>query len=116
MDFGRACVGAIAKAEVCSLVVRRDIAAGTQNVLTHADAVGCEEDFSTNGVARAAFPADEAKFDPVVVVGVHVAQKDGDPIEYSNLWLKGDSFRLSAIVKRDKTITVPQSSLHLINT
>jgi DNA-binding GntR family transcriptional regulator len=57
-----------------------------------------------------------APCDPVMYMEQLVRQKDGDPIEYSNLWLKGDSFRLSAIVKRDKSVTIPQSSLHLINT
>ena len=53
--------------------------------------------------------------EPVMFMEQLVYQKDSVPIEYSNVWLKGDSFRLSAVVKRDKfVISVPQNSLNLL--
>ena len=54
--------------------------------------------------------------EPLMFMEQLVYQKNGLPIEYSNVWLKGDSFRLSAVVKRDKALTTDQlSSLNLIN-
>lgn len=40
------------------------------------------------------------KCDPVMYMEQLVYKKDGEPIEYSQVWLRGDSFRLSAQVKR----------------
>jgi len=37
--------------------------------------------------------------------------KDGSPIEVSNDWLKGSSFRLSAMVKRGEKREVTQNIL-----
>lgn len=56
----------------------------------------------------------ETDCQPVMFMEQLVYQKNGEPIEYSNVWLKGDSFRLSAVVKRDKFVAVPRSSLHLV--
>lgn len=52
--------------------------------------------------------------EPVMFMEQLVYLKSGKPIEYSNIWLKGDSFRLSALVKRDKTITESESALNLL--
>lgn len=52
--------------------------------------------------------------EPVMYMEQIVHLKDSRPIEYSNIWLKGDSFRLSAPVKRDASVTDPQSPLSLV--
>lgn len=39
--------------------------------------------------------------DPVMYLEQLVYLRDGSPIEYSNVWLRGDRFRLSADVKRN---------------
>mgnify|MGYP005845967271 FL=1 len=41
--------------------------------------------------------------DPVMYGEQVVYLRDGSPIELSNLWFRGERFKLSAIVKRDKT-------------
>lgn len=53
--------------------------------------------------------------DPVMYMEQIVHQKDGLPVEFSMVWLKGDSFRLSAVVKRDQTETNSQSSMHVLS-
>jgi DNA-binding GntR family transcriptional regulator len=40
---------------------------------------------------------------PVMYMEQLVYLKNGEPIEYSNIWLRGESFRLSAVVMRDKS-------------
>lgn len=45
---------------------------------------------------------DLAEGDPVMYVQQVSYLKDGTPIELSDLWLRGDHFRLSAQVKRDR--------------
>jgi DNA-binding GntR family transcriptional regulator len=54
--------------------------------------------------------------DPVMYMEQIVHQKDGLPIEFSVVWLKGDSFRLSAIVKRDKAEISSKSEIHVLST
>jgi GntR family transcriptional regulator len=46
---------------------------------------------------------------PVMYMEQLVYLKSGEPIEYSNIWLRGESFRLSAIVKRDQASSLPNS-------
>jgi GntR family transcriptional regulator len=41
--------------------------------------------------------------EPVMYMEQIVHQKDGLPVEFSMVWLKGDSYRLSSIVKRGQT-------------
>lgn len=53
--------------------------------------------------------------EPVMYMEQLVYQKDGSPIEYSNVWLKGDSFRLSAVVTRDKTAATRHSSITFVD-
>lgn len=50
---------------------------------------------------------------PVMYMEQLVYLKNGEPIEYSNIWLRGESFRLSAVVKRDRASSLP-SSLKLV--
>jgi DNA-binding GntR family transcriptional regulator len=40
--------------------------------------------------------------DPVMYLEQIVFLKSGTPVEMSDVWLRGDRYRLSAIVKRDK--------------
>jgi hypothetical protein len=42
--------------------------------------------------------------DPVMYVRQLVFLRDGTPIELSDLWIRGDHFRLSANVERDETL------------
>jgi DNA-binding GntR family transcriptional regulator len=57
-----------------------------------------------------------ASCEPVMYLEQIVHQKDGLPVEFSMVWLKGDSFRLSSIVKRDQADNNPQSSIHVLST
>jgi len=52
--------------------------------------------------------------EPVMYMEQIVHQKDGLPVEFSKVWLKGDSFRLSAIVKRGQPENSQQSSLNVL--
>lgn len=51
--------------------------------------------------------------DPVMYMEQLVYLRSGEPIEYSRIWLRGESFRLSAVVKRDQASDLP-SSLKLV--
>lgn len=46
---------------------------------------------------------------PVMYMEQLVYLKSGEPIEYSKIWLRGESFRLSAVVKRDQASNLPNS-------
>ena len=44
---------------------------------------------------------------PVMYMEQLVYLASGEPIEYSGVWLRGESFRLSAVVRRDRTLNLP---------
>lgn len=52
--------------------------------------------------------------EPIMYMEQIVHQKDGLPVEFSMVWLKGDSFHLSAIVKRDQADNNSQTSINLL--
>jgi GntR family transcriptional regulator len=53
--------------------------------------------------------------DPVLYLEQVVYLNDGAPIEMSDVWFRGDSFRLSANLKRRGQTPLPNSSLELID-
>src|SRR5208282_1260819 len=72
-DFAHCCC--IAQAEVDALVVRGHVAAAAKHVSTLTDTVGGEINGRSNGIARTFGAADELEFDPMVAVGVDVAEE-----------------------------------------
>jgi DNA-binding GntR family transcriptional regulator len=44
---------------------------------------------------------------PAMYMEQLVYLKNGEPIEYSRIWLHGESFRLSAVVRRDQASSLP---------
>jgi len=61
-------------------VVRRKIAAATQNILALAESVSVEVHSRSNSIAWALGSPDQLQLDPVVMIGVYVAQQHRDSV------------------------------------
>ena len=75
VNLGRTRVGRVPQPEVRPAVVRRNIAAAGQHILTHAHPVGVQVHRGASGVARAFRAAHQLHLYPVVIVRVHVPEQ-----------------------------------------